>query len=230
MPRLTDPAVIRRILQTDSRWSVYALGDLAPPRFAHSTWLHAPGDESALVLLYREFSTPVLVAVGRPAAVRPLLDEVHDERMFLHVQPEIVDLLRPRYRMEDENAMWRMILDPARCAAGSAHGVVPLGMDDLTALQRLYADGEPTGEVPHFFFPLMLEDHAFFGIWEGSDLITAGGTHMVEPAHGIAALGNIYTRRDRRGRGLTARDSPRLATPSPVRATSGQLWPVVRHD
>ena len=205
MPRLTDPAAVRRILQTDSRWAVYALGDLAPHRFAHSTWLHVPGDEPALVLLYREFSTPVLVAVGRPAAVRPLLDEVHEESMFLHVQPGIVDLLRPRYRMDHENAMWRMILDPTRFPSGGAEGVVPLGMDDLTALQRLYADGEPAGEVPHFFFPSMLEDHAFFGIWEGSDLITAGGTHLVEPAEGIAAIGNIYTRRDRRGRGLATR-------------------------
>ena len=31
------------------------------------------------------------------------------------------------------------------------------------------------------------------------------GTHLVVPQEGIAAVGNIYTRRDRRGRGLAGR-------------------------
>jgi predicted GNAT family acetyltransferase len=36
-------------------------------------------------------------------------------------------------------------------------------------------------------------------------LPTAAGTHLVAEAEGVAAVGNVYTRRDRRGRGLAGR-------------------------
>jgi len=34
-------------------------------------------------------------------------------------------------------------------------------------------------------------------------LIAAAGTHLFAPEEGAAAIGNVYTRRDRRGRGLS---------------------------
>jgi ribosomal protein S18 acetylase RimI-like enzyme len=205
MLRLTDPAAVRCLLETDRVWSVYALGDLATRRWPHGTWLAAPDGPPALVLLYREFGTPVLLAVGAAEAVRPLLDEIDEPHLYLHVRPEILDLLRPRYYLKDEADMWRMRLDPARFPTLATPEVVPLGPSDLPALRQLFADGEPAGEVPHFFFADMLEDRAFFGIWYDGALIAAGGTHLVEPAEGVAAIGNIYTRRDQRGRGLATR-------------------------
>ena len=125
--------------------------------------------------------------------------------MYLHVRPEIAELLRPAYRIDHEADMWRMLLDAARFRPAPADDARRLGPDDLAAVRRLYADGEPAGEVPDFFFPPMLADGTFFGVWEGGDLVAAGGTHLVEPSEGVAAVGNIYTRRDRRGRGLATR-------------------------
>ena len=45
MPLLTDRAEIRARLLADRAWSVYALGDLAPRLFEHTTWYatHAGG-------------------------------------------------------------------------------------------------------------------------------------------------------------------------------------------
>lgn len=206
MPFLTDLLEVRRLLETDRRWAVYALGDLAPHRLPHCSWLHAPAYGPGLALLYREFGTPVLLALGPPDAVRPLVPElVAEPRMFIHLPPDLLELLRPHYRVEEEADMWRMILDPTQFASQNSGHVHLLGSGDVTALERLFADGKPTGEVPHFYFPAMLDDGAFFGIWEGNDLIAAGGTHMVEPALDLAAIGNIYTRRDRRGRGFARR-------------------------
>ena len=34
-------------------------------------------------------------------------------------------------------------------------------------------------------------------------MIAAAGTHLFSPEEGVAAIGNVYTRRDRRGRGLS---------------------------
>jgi ribosomal protein S18 acetylase RimI-like enzyme len=81
---------------------------------------------------------------------------------------------------------------------------VRLGPDDFPALQRLYADGEALGEAPGFFRAWMLDRGVFYGIPEGRSLVAAAGTHLVAPSEDVAAIGNVYTRRDRRGRGLAA--------------------------
>lgn len=57
----------------------------------------------------------------------------------------------------------------------------------------------------------MIEDGVFFGIREGEELVAVAGTHLVAPAEGVGAVGNIYTRRDRRGRGLAARATTAVA-------------------
>jgi ribosomal protein S18 acetylase RimI-like enzyme len=203
MPTPPDRAALRALLETDRTWSVYALGDLAPQRFGHCTWLLAPAGVRALALLYRAFGTPVLFTLGEPAAVAPLLNRLADEpRLYLHVRVEIVPLVRARYEVRGEKPMWRMVLGTANLGPPPPAGVARLGPADVPDLRRLYADGDAAGEAPDFFFPDMLEDGVFFGLREGADLVAVAGTHLVEPAEGVAAVGNVYTRRDRRGRGL----------------------------
>ena len=204
MPRITHPAEIRALLEIDRPWAVYALGDLAPGFFEHSEWFRAP-NAPALILLYRAFATPVLFALGKPESVRGLLDEIGGEReMYLSIRPEILPLVKARYEVRHETAMWRMVLDPVNLAA-PMQDAVRLGPADLAALQQLYADGQSTGEVPDFFYPSMIEQGVFFGIWEDKALVAAAGTHLVAPLESVGAIGNVYTRRDRRGRGLALR-------------------------
>jgi predicted GNAT family acetyltransferase len=100
--------------------------------------------------------------------------------------------------------MWRMLLDPAAFGAAAVTGAVRLTMADLPALQQLYADGEASGEAPDFFSPEMLNQGVFFGVREGEALVAAAGTHLYTPAERIGTVGNVYTRRDRRGRGLAS--------------------------
>jgi ribosomal protein S18 acetylase RimI-like enzyme len=205
MPPVTDPAAIRAILQTDPRWAVYALGDLDPGLFAHSFWLRSADASPALLLLYRGFEPPVLFALGEAARVQALLDESnHDGDLYLHVRPEILPVLRRRWDIPNAVAMWRMTLNPPDYRPAPTDKAVRLGPAEVAALERLYADGRETGESPHFFLPSMVRDGVFFGLYEGTELIAAAGTHLVVPQESVAAIGCVYTRRDRRGRGLAA--------------------------
>jgi GNAT superfamily N-acetyltransferase len=204
MPRTADPAAIRAVLETDRPWAVYPLGDLSPGLFEDCAWFLGPGP--ALVLLYSGFDAPVLFTLGAPAALRPLLEEAGPPgRMHLHVRPEALDLLRDRYAVRDEKTMRRMLLDPMRYRPAAAGGVARLGPADLPALERLYALARAAGEGGEFFSPAMLRDGVYFGVWEGAELAAAAGTHLVVPAEGVAAIGNVYTRPDRRGRGYATR-------------------------
>ena len=62
-----------------------------------------------------------------------------------------------------------------------------------------------SGEAPEFFIPSMLEQETYRGVREDLRLIAAGGTHVITAAASVTAIGNIYTRRDRRRRGLGGR-------------------------
>lgn len=206
MPPLRDPAAIRSILSTDPAWSVYALGDLAPGFFEHCMWFQPPDGAPALAMLFSGFSTPVLFTIGEPSAIASMLDEIQGEpALYLQVRPEIVPVLATRYRIVELKEMLRMVLDPPAYHPASVEGAVRLGPEDLNELVRLYADGNETGEAPDFFSPSMLRDGVFFGIREAGELVAAAGTHLVASSEGVAAVGNVYTRRDCRGRGLAAR-------------------------
>ena len=206
MPVLCDRAAIRAILHADREWSVYALGDLAPGFFEHCSWFGREGNDPAVVLLFGAFRPPVIFALGKPGAVATILEEVDPEpTLYLHVRPEIVPVLEDRYRIVELKTMWRMILDPPSYRPATVEETMRLGPADVDSVARLYADGDASREAPDFFFPSMLEEGVFFGIREGEDLVTVAGTHLVAQEEGVAAIGNIYTRRDRRGFGLGAR-------------------------
>jgi GNAT superfamily N-acetyltransferase len=197
---VSDRDKIREILSRDRAWSLYALGDLAPGYFERCSWF-LEGSE-ALILLYRGPELPVLFATGSPASVARLLPEVGKERAFyLHVRPEIVDLLAADYEIQGLKHMWRMTLDASRYQTVPCREARRLGEADLLALRELYADGDAAGEAPDFFFPEMLEQGVFFGVENDGKLASVAGTHLVVPDEGVAAVGNIYTRRDCRGRG-----------------------------
>src|SRR5258706_15624776 len=97
--------------------------------------------------------------------------------------------------------MWRMVLDPASFER-PATDAVRLSLADYPALLRLHGDGAAADEAPYFFAPYMVEQGVFYGLYEGTELVAAAGTHIVVPAEGVGAVGNVYTRRDRRGQGL----------------------------
>lgn len=206
--RLTDPHVIRALLETDRAWSVYALGDLTPGHFEHCQWHGGTGPGAAVLLLYSAFEVPVLFTLGPAAAVGGLLDEVGREpSLYLSIRPEIMPLVAARWRVEPLGGipMWRMVLNAQRFRPLAGVGERRLRADDLPALEALFADGVPSGEAPDFFSAGMLVQGVFFGLFEDGALVAAAGTHMVAPATGVAAVGNVYTRRDRRDRGLAAR-------------------------
>jgi GNAT superfamily N-acetyltransferase len=208
MPATVDPAAVRAILETDRAWAVYALADLAPEYSAAARWHTAANGRPALLLIYRGFDPPVLFAHGAAADLALLLPEIADvAAFFLSVRQEFVDLLRANgYEIRDEKKMWRMVMDPARFDP-PPHTAVRLGLEDYEGLTDLYRDGDTAGESPPFFDTGMLRHGVYYGIREGGAIVAAAGTHVLAERESVAAIGNVFTRRDRRGRGLGAQVS-----------------------
>jgi ribosomal protein S18 acetylase RimI-like enzyme len=195
---------IHAILSADPFWAAYALADLQPQFAPVCRWLTAEAkDGPGVVLVYSGLDPAVLLTVGSVDAVETILQETPDlpQTVYLSMREEHFSVVDRFYdNSADHRPMLRMALPSAvqlTAADASLRRLTPADADCLTAL---YAYGGPF--TPDAFDPAQLVEGVFFG-WadaQGS-LVAAGGTHIVHRGEGIAAIGNIYTRPDRRGHG-----------------------------
>lgn len=196
--------MVRALLDRDRDWAAYAIGDLAPPFAEHCHWYAPAGRDTALLLLFRAFDPPIVFAMGEVGDVAKLLREIDAPRISLHLRAELVPALAGVYEALAPHRMHRMVLRPGAFVSAATAAVRPIAERDLAAVGRLYQDGHDRGEGPTFFTPAMLQHGTFFGVWEGEELVSIAGTHLYSLALGVCAVGNVYTRADRRGRGLAA--------------------------
>jgi ribosomal protein S18 acetylase RimI-like enzyme len=205
MPAITDPDRIRAALDRDRTWSAYAIGDLDPARLPDCSWYAPDDDADTLVLLYRGFTPPILFAIGDPALLSRVFAMLDAPMVSLHLLPEAVDALPPAYIATDTHPMWRMTVSAESfCPVDAYQDVEALDLSDAEAVAELFAHAREGGEEPQFYKPSMLAEGAFRGIREGNDLVAVAGAHLFSPALGVCTIGNVYTRRDRRRRGLAA--------------------------
>ncbi|MCH7870653.1 MAG: GNAT family N-acetyltransferase [Planctomycetes bacterium] len=206
MPLIESKKEIRAILDRDRVWSLYALADLDDGLNEKCRWRAPASGEPALVLLYSGFDPHVLFAIGESEPVAALLDEFDSpSETFLHIPLHVLPLIAHRCMVRKETPMWRMVLKRDALRPVNVGDVVRLDAGDLPHLNRLYADGDVSADSPDFFDDLMVENGVFYGVREGDDLVAAAGTHVLSCDEGTAGIGNIYTRRGSRGRGLGAR-------------------------
>jgi ribosomal protein S18 acetylase RimI-like enzyme len=196
---MADVALIRTLLHEDRPWSLYALGDLDERRSKYCDW-YVRGRSVALV--YREFDIPILFAAGAAA----VLAEVPEmDACLLHVPEMFRGALEERFELAAVSPTLRLSLDPMRFRRPADRpGVEPLGPAHEEELRELYKEGRDRDEEPDFFMPVQLGDDTFFGVRERGRLVAAGGTHLYSATESIGAVGNVYTRRSHRGRGLAA--------------------------
>jgi ribosomal protein S18 acetylase RimI-like enzyme len=223
MPLVTDLHRIRTALDRDRTWSAYAIGDLDPERLPDCSWYAPDRDPETLVLLYRAFTPPILFACGTPVRLSPLFAELDAPVVSLHLLPDAIAALPPAYTATETKAMWRMTVGPAsfRRADGD-ETVAALDASHAEAVAALFADARDGGEAPPFYRPSMLAEGAFRGVFEGAALVAVAGTHLFSAALGVCTIGNVYTRRDRRRRGLAAR-----VTSAVVRAAMAASIPTI---
>lgn len=216
MPRITDKEFIQGRLEQDRRWAAYALGDLDEPFCRHASWFCA-SDGSALTLLYREFATALLFCMDASPAMSEVLCEVDRELgtadLQISCKPELAPLVRSRFPISHERSLIRMALDPDHFSCygdndhdNGRHGIVRLGRRQLDDVETLFRDA-----APEFFLSWMLDEGVYWGVYERSALIAVAGTHIVSTRRRVACIGNVYTRPDRRARGLSTRVTAALA-------------------
>jgi ribosomal protein S18 acetylase RimI-like enzyme len=209
---LIDAADIRARLEGDRTWAAFSLADLDPPLAERATWFGQPRGRS-VVLIYDAYDPPIVICHGDAGDCDAILadDDVRrrSQRAYVNVTDDQLDVALRHFSSFDRRRMLRMRLDMPVRGPGGAIPVHRLGPADLPAVRTLY-----TEDPPAFFLPAQLEQGVYYGARAGDELVAIAGTHVVSAASSVAAIGNVYTRRDWRGRGLAG---------DTTRAVSAQL-------
>jgi ribosomal protein S18 acetylase RimI-like enzyme len=196
---LTDKSEILTYLEADRLYTAYAIGDLEPGMFEQCAWVGAEeaGRLQALALYFRGLKLPALLMMGDADGLRAIFEEraLYPGRAYLTCRAEHLAMARDFYAWDEPTPMWRMALPPARFRPVGGE-CVRLGLAHADQLTALYALGGGNA-----FGPSQMQHGVFYGILSNGRLAAAAGTHLVSLTYGVAAVGNVFTHPDCRGRG-----------------------------
>jgi ribosomal protein S18 acetylase RimI-like enzyme len=201
--RLADPVEIGAFLKRDSWYAAYAIADLEPGFFDECRWFGAEmaGELHSLALLFEGLDPPALFLMGEPVSVTLILGAaLRSDMVQFTCRERHLFALRTHYLTGEIEHMLRMRLSAADFRPVTTFGVERLGPSYANELARLYESAQGNA-----FTPYQLARGVFYGVKHRGRLVSAAGTHIVAPTKGLAAVGNVCTYPDHRGKGYATR-------------------------
>ena len=193
MTRISDHTEIRRRLNADRVWSIYALADLDPHLFDLCEWW---GAGEGLALIFTGISIRPIFVIGSEDETRELLTDLPVDEGYLNLRDHQAAAAAPFYEYDIPHRVRRMVTANFKPRHDTT---VALGLEHADQIQRLYATGDGGGVA---FGAFQLETGFFRGVVRDGELVAVAGVHVVSSAESVAGVGNVFTRADWRGRGL----------------------------
>ncbi len=207
--RILDVDAIAAFLRGAPVENAYMLGYLDPSYAEETSWYCAEGhgEISAIVLVYTGLRIPILFTAGRADGITPLIMQFRaelPERALGRIRASHIKGLSNAIQLLTEpQQMSRMGLSRSEFHARditAAAGVVPITHRDTGDIYQLYAHWPD-----HLFEPYQLNSGLYFGVREDNKLVAAAGIHNLSTRYDVAAIGNLVTHPEYRGRGLARR-------------------------
>ena len=203
---LHDKDTIETFLRGNVFLNLYSLGDLDDFFWPYTTW-HALADETgirAIALIYTGGNLPCLHALASDDESVYMEELLHclvpvlPRRFRAHLMLGSENILTERYSLQPHGRHERMALvDKSLLVNLDTSETMRLSLSDLDEITRLFEKAYPG----NFFAPKMLETKQYFGIRDSGELVSVAGVHVYSTGYKVAALGNITTHPDYRGRG-----------------------------
>ena len=211
---LHDKQEILKFLKKNTFHHLYAIGVLDDFSWPYTTWYALMDGQRVLqlALVYSASSLPILLAVVEESleemqillqTIRPFLPR----RFYAHLSRETIDILGHDYQLQSHGVHHKMaLLHTERIEGIDTTRVRVLTQADLKDLEALYQISYPG----NWFDPRMMETGYYYGICDGSSLISVAGVHVYSRLYGVATLGNITTHPAYRGQKLATQVSAKL--------------------
>lgn len=201
---LHDRNEIEKFLRQNPHLHLYEIGDLDDRFWPHTIWFGSQSEAgiNAIALLYTGASLPTLLALaddnGTMTSLLHSIKPILPSRFYAHLSPGLESVMSDAYNLEFCGEHLKMSLTDTKPLAGkNCARVERLGMPDLAAITTLYENSYPG----NWFDPRMLATNQYFGIRENGLLVSIAGVHVYSPHYRVAALGNITTLPQCRGKG-----------------------------
>jgi GNAT superfamily N-acetyltransferase len=212
--QLHDRNSIEAFLRRNVFLHIYAIGDLDDFFWPYTTWFahRDDGGIRLIALLYSGSQLPTLLAITdeRIEEMRAFLGSIKrllPRRFYSHLSEGLSDLFADSYRLVSNGVHYKMGLsDRSKCSRADIAGVEPISKSDIHDLEEFYELSYPG----HWFEPRMLETGHYYGIRQDGKLLSVAGVHVYSKIYRVAALGNIATLPDHRGKGLASKVTARL--------------------
>ena len=202
-----DRRALDEMLSDDRAYAAYALGHLEVGLFERSRFWTAEGPASSAVVLHANAMGRTMFVGGDPVGVDAILSLHPGPRAsyLTTCRPEHRAVLDRTHVVFDTLHMIRMSITSATFAPTDG-AVQPLRGSDARALNALYAlEG-----APGYYTAEHVESGVYYGAFEGSQLVSVAGTHVVAPHTSVGVVGNVFTHPAHRGRGLATRVTSRV--------------------
>lgn len=203
---LTEKKQIEYFLRKNSFLHVYSLGDLDPFFWPFTKWYGKieRGQVEEIILLYAGCSLPTVLAitdsgVGTLVEMLVSLSNVLPERFYAHFSPGISERISQRFRLQSFGTHVKMgLIHPEKLGREEDLDVKRLSPADEREILTFYEASYPG----NWFDAKVLETGKYYAHRIDSELAGIAGVHVYSKSMRVAALGNVTTRPDFRGRGI----------------------------
>jgi ribosomal protein S18 acetylase RimI-like enzyme len=194
-----DKGLLREFLGRDRLRAAYAVADLDEREFAKTRWgvAYEGGEPTAVVLEFGGLTPQPLFVMGDADGIVAILREVIRPRLaYLAAEESLLAPIGAVYKIDPGPPMIRQAV--SRQSFRPVQGQVErLVAADIVDLNRLYGLGF-AGWLPAD----SIANGVYYGVRIAGRLVAAAGTHVINAEDRIAAVGNVMTHIDFRGRGF----------------------------
>jgi len=208
--QIKDKDRIQKFLLQDPYLHLYEIGDLQERLFKNITWYAAEENNEikALSMLYTSLSgsyEPIffLVENTNKDAEKQLLEQILaklPQKIYCHVSKGLSGILKQRYSFEKQydfikmKLMGDILVDNCIKYPEFTHRI---NKNDFEFVRDFLKSVNPNA----FFNKAMLDTGKFFCIRKNSDILSMAGVHLYTKEFGVAAIGNVATAEEHRGKG-----------------------------
>ena len=202
---LHDKSRIEAFLRKNVYLHIYSIGDLDDFFWPDTEWFgwEKGGEIQAIALLYTASGDPTLLALSEQQDVmRELVRSIFHllpEWFYAHLSPAVAEALERQCKIKSYGKHYKMGLKSKTLLYDiDCSQVVRLTENDMEDILGLYKEGYRR----NWFDARMLQTKQYFGLRLKNRLVSVAGIHVYSEKYKVAALGNIVTHPDYRGKGF----------------------------
>jgi hypothetical protein len=205
-----DKGLLNDFLVKDPYLHIYELGDLQEKLFINTRWFALVDGgavvSSAMIYRARDINIFYLVEDTNPESAALLLRGIMDrlpEKMYCLVSENLVGVISEKYGFDRAVCYEKMKLTGDIFLSKNIkypEFTYRINSNDSEALEEFLRSINPGA----FFNGGMLKTGKYFCIRKNASLIATAGVHLYSKEYSVAAVGNVVTAENERGKGYAA--------------------------